>query len=130
MELEALVETPRVVGDGWRIVDGRLDLAPMMATMLDERLKGREAAEAFHGTLIAGLAGWIGAKARQRGLIRVALGGGCLMNAVLTEGLVVALREAGLDPALPREVPANDGGLSFGQAAFARSQANAGGWIL
>ena len=119
MELEALVETPRVVPGGWSIVDGRLDLAPMMATVLTERLAGREAAEAFHGTLIAGLAEWIGAPARRRGLARVALGGGCLMNRVLAEGLVAALRLKGLEPALPREVPANDGGVSFGQAVFA-----------
>jgi hydrogenase maturation protein HypF len=127
MEFEALVETPRRVAGGWFVVDGRLDLGPAMATMLDERLAGREAAEAFHGTLTAGLAEWIGAEARRRGLTRVALGGGCLMNRVLAEGLVAALRADGLDPALPREVPANDGGVSFGQAAFARSWALAGG---
>ncbi len=67
---------------------------------------GREAAEAFHGTLIAGLAEWIGAAAAARGLMRVALGGGCLMNRVLAEGLVAAAASAaGLDPALPRAGP-------------------------
>jgi len=127
MELEALVDTPRVVLGGWSIAEGRLDLAPMMASMLDERLAGREAAEAFHGTLIAALAEWIVAEAGRRCLQRVALGGGCLMNRVLADGLVARLRAEGLDPALPREVPANDGGVSFGQAAFARSLARAGG---
>jgi hydrogenase maturation protein HypF len=130
MELEALVETPRVVPGGWTLADGRLDLAPMMASMLDAGLAGREAAEAFHGTLIAGLAEWVGAAARARGLRRVALGGGCLMNRVLAEGLVAALGRAGLVPALPREVPANDGGVSFGQAAFAHARARADGeWL-
>ena len=129
MELEALVEAPRVVAGGWRLADGRLDLSETMRTMLDERLAGREAAEAFHGSLIAGLAEWIGAAAKARGLLRVALGGGCLMNRVLAEGLVAALGAAGLEAALPREVPANDGGVSFGQAAFALSRARAGrGW--
>ena len=131
MELEALVGTPRIVPGGWSIVEGRLDLAPVMAILLDERLKGREAAEAFHGTLIAGLADWINEKARARKLTRVALGGGCLMNSVLAQGLAAALRAVGLDPALPREVPANDGGLSFGQAAFALSCARSDGddWL-
>ena len=130
MVLEALVRTTQVVPGGWRIADGRLDLAPMAATMLIEGLAGRDAAEAFHGTLIAGLAEWIGGEASARGLRRVALGGGCLMNRVLAEGLMGALRRRGLDPALPREVPANDGGLSFGQAAFAHARARAGGnWM-
>ena len=130
MELEALVETPRVLPDGWIVADGRLDLAPLMRSMLDNRLQGREAAEAFHGTLIAGLAEWIGEAARERGIRRIALGGGCLANRVLAEGLVWALIAAGLDPALPREAPVNDGGVSFGQAAFAHARARAGGdWL-
>ncbi len=126
MELEALVETPRALAGGWRIEDGRLDLAPAIETMLRERLRGRDAAEAFHGTLIAALADWISAAASARGLARVALGGGCLMNRVLADGLIAELRARGLDPALPREVPANDGGISFGQAAFALASARAG----
>ncbi len=130
MELEALVETPRVLPDGWIVADGRLDLAPLMRSMLDNRLQGRQAAEAFHGTLIAGLAEWIGEAARERGIRRIALGGGCLANRVLAEGLIGALIAAGLDPALPREAPVNDGGVSFGQAAFAHARARAGGdWL-
>jgi hydrogenase maturation protein HypF len=126
MELEALVETPRTVPGSWRIEDGRLDLAPLMDIILCEKLLGRDAAEAFHGTLIAALSEWIGAAASARGLARIALGGGCLVNKVLAEGLIEALRARGLDPALPREVPANDGGVSFGQAAFALARLRAG----
>src|SRR5271157_3240899 len=101
MELEALVATPRVISGGWRIEDGRLDLTPMMETMLRDNLFGREAAEAFHGTLIAGLAEWIGAEAFARGVTRIALGGGCMMNRVLSEGLISALRARALTPASP-----------------------------
>jgi hydrogenase maturation protein HypF len=126
MELEALVETPWTVAGGWRIKDRRLDLAPLMDIILCEKLFGRDAAEAFHGTLIAALAEWIGSVAASRGLERIALGGGCLVNRVLAEGLIEALRACGLDPALPREVPANDGGVSFGQAAFALARLRAG----
>jgi hydrogenase maturation protein HypF len=98
----------------------------MTEIRLRERLVGRDASEAFHGTLIVALAEWIGAVASSRGLARVALGGGCLANRVLAEGLIDALRARGLDPALPREVPANDGGVSFGQAAFALARLRAG----
>ena len=41
------------------------------------------------------------------------------MNKVLAEGLCASLRAAGLKPYVPRATPANDGGISFGQAAFA-----------
>jgi hydrogenase maturation protein HypF len=115
MEFEALVRTPRVVDGGWRIEDGRLDLAPLLAM----RLRGRDAAETFHGTLIAGLAEWIAGAAEARGLTDIALGGGCLMNAVLAEGLCAELRTRGLKPRLPRALPANDGAISFGQTALA-----------
>ena len=74
----------------------------------------------LHGTLIAGLADWIGRSALSLGLRTIVLGGGCLANRVLAEGLVTALAAHGLQALLPRAVPANDGGLSLGQAALAR----------
>jgi len=126
MEFEALVATPRAGERLWRIEAGRLDAAPLMAAIVDERLRGCEAAELFHGGLIAALDEWIGAAAVSRGLTRIALGGGCLMNRVLADGLGAALRARGLDPYLPRAVPANDGGVSLGQAAFALALLRAG----
>ena len=135
MELEALVrESPlpacasvaagvdrgaEVSDLGYSIVDNRLDLSPFAARLIDDCLTPREAAEGFHGALIGGLSEWIGAEALRSGLNRIALGGGCLMNRVLTEGLCAALRAQNLQVAIPRKIPANDGGVSFGQAAFA-----------
>ena len=100
---------------GYRI----LDLSSFAARVIDEAMTPREAAEGFHGALIAALSQWIGAEARRCGVNRIALGGGCVMNRVLTDGLCVALRAQGLTAAIPRKIPANDGGISFGQAAFA-----------
>jgi hydrogenase maturation protein HypF len=92
-----------------------------MAALLTPGLHASEGAELFHGTVSAGLADWIGEAAEELGLSRIVLGGGCLMNAMLAEELAAALRARHLTPYLPRAVPANDGGLSFGQAAVARA---------
>ena len=97
-----------------------LDLSPFAARLVSERLGPREAAEGFHAALVSGASAWIGEAARREKRTRLALGGGCLMNRVLTEGLVAKLRSEGFEVAIPRAVPANDGGVSFGQAAFVR----------
>jgi hydrogenase maturation protein HypF len=117
MELEALVDDLPADAPLCVAKDGRLDLLPLFARLLGEA--PRDAAGLFHAGLIASLAAWIGAAAQANGLPRVALGGGCLMNRVLSKGLAAALRARGLQVALPRALPANDGGLSFGQAVFA-----------
>jgi hydrogenase maturation protein HypF len=121
MELAALVHVPRSLPGGYRVVDGVLDFRPLMSALLTPGLYAREGAELFHGTLIEGLADWIGAAASAWGQTRIVLGGGCLANAVLTEGLVAGLQARGITPFLPRAVPANDAGLSLGQAAMARA---------
>ena len=126
MMLEALVETPRARPGLWRIEAGALDLAPLLTAIVEESLRGRDAAELFHGVLAAALAEWIGEAALARGVADIALAGGCLMNKVLAEGLAAQLRARGLVPHLPRAVPANDGGVSFGQAAFALARLRAG----
>jgi hydrogenase maturation protein HypF len=121
MELETLVLVPRCLPLGYRIQDHVLDFKPLLAVLLTPGLLPREGAELFHGTLIAGLADWIGQAAAASGQTNIVLSGGCLLNLVLAEGLTQALRQRGLVPYLPRAVPANDGGLSLGQAALART---------
>jgi hydrogenase maturation protein HypF len=118
MELEALVQVPTLLQTGFRIADGILDFTPLLAGLLQPGMDQSQGAEMFHGTVIEGLATWIGEAAEQTGQTDVVLGGGCLMNRVMAEGLAGALRARELRPWLPRAVPANDGGLSFGQAAM------------
>jgi hydrogenase maturation protein HypF len=121
MELEALVRRP-VGGSGlFSIADGVLDFRPLLRELARPDTGLREGAELFHGALIDGLAAWIDGFASPGEA--VALGGGCLMNRVLAEGLADRLRDHGFRPLLARRVPANDGGLSLGQAAMARAHA-------
>ncbi|PWC89427.1 carbamoyltransferase [Azospirillum sp. TSH100] len=123
MMLESLVRRPRVAEGAWRIargvdggVDGgELDLTPLLERLLSVADPG-EGAELFHGTLAAALVDWTLPVLSAHGLDRVVLSGGCLMNAILAEELVGRFCAVGIEPLLPRLAPANDGGLSLGQA--------------
>ena len=121
MRLEALVERPRLLQGGWRLEGGALDFSPLLGFLIDETPEARTGAELFHGTIAAGLADWIAADHAAVPGARIALGGGCMMNRILAEDLSARLREKGLDVLHARAVPANDGGLSLGQAAAARA---------
>ncbi|BBO69560.1 carbamoyltransferase HypF [Desulfosarcina alkanivorans] len=73
----------------------------------------------FHNTLI----GLFDALCRHlrsgTGIDRVALSGGVFQNHRLLTGLTAALEKSGFDLLTHRLVPANDGGLSLGQAVVA-----------
>ena len=121
MELEALCAAPTSLIAGFRIDDGQLDFRPLLDALLEPGRTAAEGSALFHGTLIEGLAEWIGQCASTTGRRDVVLGGGCLMNRVLAEGLAAALRRLGLVPWLSRAAPTNDGGVALGQAAIARA---------
>lgn len=102
-------------------VQGRVvDPGPALAAMA----AGGDAAALAYG-FHAGLAQAFAAKARllvESGAARaVALSGGCLQNALLTQLLQEAL--AGLPVLVHRTTPANDGGLALGQACVAAARA-------
>ncbi|WP_457798041.1 carbamoyltransferase HypF [Methylocystis sp. S23] len=123
MEMEALVVTPRKMENGFRLADDELDFLPLLDALAERRMSPREGAELFHGALIEGLAQFVARAATAQRLDIVALGGGCMMNRILAEGLTARLKDLGLRPLLARKLPPNDGGLSFGQAAMARALA-------
>jgi len=119
MQLEALVQTPRVLIDGWRIERDALDLSPLLRHLATPGLAPVAGAELFHGTLAAALADWIAQASARTGLTTIALGGGCFLNRVLSADLAARLRACGLTPLPARQLPPNDGGLSLGQAWIA-----------
>lgn len=121
MELEALCGVPVALQGGYIVRDGVLDLRPLLNALLEPGLSVADGAALFHGTLIEGLAEWIARSAAATDRTDVVLGGGCLINRVLADGLAGALRSRHLIPWLPRAAPANDGGIALGQAAMARA---------
>ena len=60
--------------------------------------------------------------AQHTGLSTIVLSGGVFQNALLLEPLSAALAHDGLRVLVPRRLPPNDGGLSYGQAVIAAWQ--------
>ena len=102
-----------------------VDLRPMIRQIVADvdasQLQPRIAAR-FHSTLVAVIAAVCGHMRDELQLSRVCLSGGCFQNAILLEGSIKTLRADGFDVFSHREVPANDGGISLGQAAIACEQ--------
>lgn len=96
-------------------------LAPMLRSVLADARDGRSLGEIgskFHRSLAA-MAGDVCRNiAEETGLRTVVLSGGCFQNRLLLKLTVEELVKHHLSPLLHRQVPANDGGLSLGQAAI------------
>jgi hydrogenase maturation protein HypF len=73
-------------------------------------------AAVFHNSLARAVVRACVAACHAEGIDSVALSGGCFQNRRLLESCFAGLRAAGLKPYSNERVPANDGGLSLGQA--------------
>jgi hydrogenase maturation protein HypF len=99
-----------------------LHTGPMWASLLADLAEGvsrKTMAQRFHS--------WLVEASHQTcldlgGGRPVVLSGGVFQNRLLLERLLSALRESGLRVYFNRQVPPNDGGLSFGQLAIAAAR--------
>ncbi|MBN2315165.1 MAG: carbamoyltransferase HypF [Sedimentisphaerales bacterium] len=73
----------------------------------------------FHNTLAAAFLEMAKAAGESTKLNTVALSGGVFCNRYLANRLIKLLKKAGFSVLFNRDVPANDGGISLGQAAIA-----------
>ena len=139
MELEGLaaVHGPLPPLAGGMIRRGQVaDFSPLLSYLAD-CADAAYGAALFHATLAAGLAEWLiaaaseassggnsdasaGAAVNRKKYAKIAIGGGCAMNAILMTALRRQLETAGLGVLEARQAPPNDGGLALGQAWVAR----------
>lgn len=99
---------------------GELDFRPLLRSVAEDRARGRETrqiARAFQGAIAGGLADCVKALSAAEDLDTVVLSGGVFQNELLLEDLMSLL--APLHVFTNHAVPANDGGISLGQAALA-----------
>ncbi len=99
---------------------GVLDPEPLLRHLVTGVTQGRDQGELaawFHVELGRRAASLAADAATGAGVHRVGLTGGVFVNRVLLHTTSEALRARGLTPVTHRAVPANDGGLSLGQAA-------------
>ncbi|MBN1607105.1 MAG: carbamoyltransferase HypF [Polyangiaceae bacterium] len=95
-----------------------LDWRPVVVGVLDEVAQAAAVsaiAARFHDALVDAVV----EIARRTAAPRVALSGGCFQNRVLLERTHAALRAAGHEVLVHRQVPANDGGICLGQVVVA-----------
>ncbi|HEX3557172.1 MAG TPA: carbamoyltransferase HypF [Thermoanaerobaculia bacterium] len=122
LEHRARTAPPDVVGYPMPFHGEELDFRPLLAALIEDRKAGRpepEIARAFHHGLAAGIAGAVRDLASRENLDTVVLSGGVFQNRLLIDRLAALLVSSSLAVWTNREVPANDGGLSLGQAALA-----------
>lgn len=118
MRLEAVASAGTAValplaqgGDGiWRS-----DWEPLLALLADASRPLAERAASFHLSLAQALVDQARALREQTGIATVGLTGGVFQNRLLAEAAIRRLEGAGFAAGLPRRIPVNDAGLSFGQ---------------
>jgi hydrogenase maturation protein HypF len=102
--------------------DGELDFRPALTAAIEARRCGGDPAaiaRAYHRGLAQGMREAIVALAAAHGVGTVVLSGGVFQNELLLEDLKDVLASTPFAMWSNREVPANDGGISLGQAALA-----------
>jgi hydrogenase maturation protein HypF len=99
-----------------------IDLRQTIATIVRDAIAERSVAEisaCFHNTLSAAIVEVCCRIRKSDGLARVCLSGGVFQNHLLLGVTALKLRRLGFGVFLHAMVPANDGGISLGQAVIA-----------
>jgi hydrogenase maturation protein HypF len=110
---------PRTPDPGPRL-RSLLPAAALLAEAARRAAAGEAAAAVaagFHATFCR-LAVELTARVMPAGVRTVAVGGGCLVNRFLREGLAHGLAGAGYDALFPQQLPPGDGGIAYGQAVL------------
>ena len=101
------------------------DAAPTFKALLDDKASGVEPpviARRFHAAFAEAVVNAAKLAYNVYGITTVALSGGVFMNRFLTERVLSLLEGEGFTAAINRDLPPNDGCVSYGQAVIACAQ--------
>ena len=134
-EAQAAIDLELAAGDrtvdalAWHLtrVDGLLvyDPRPTLAALLDGLAAGQSPghlAAAFQGAVADVTTAMLHDARARTGVRIVCLSGGVFQNRRLASGLLTRLAGEGFEAFINRQVPVNDGGVSYGQAAVAAAR--------
>ena len=107
------------------VLDGRAAVRAVVDD-LSEGVSAGEVGARFHRGLAAAAARAASDAAGRAGTDTVVLSGGVFQNVLLLERTAALLDGAGLRVLVPERLPANDGGISYGQAAVAAARLRTG----
>jgi hydrogenase maturation protein HypF len=125
IELEALADASAEGAYRFGIEPGHplvIDPAPVLAEVLDDLAAGTPAptiSMRFHRAVVAAMVDGCALVAEATGVRRVALAGGVFANRLVLGGATRELERSGYTTLTHVRLPANDGGVSFGQAVVA-----------
>ncbi|MBN1265440.1 MAG: carbamoyltransferase HypF [Anaerolineales bacterium] len=126
MELEALVDPAEFGRYSFEFDGQQINAGPMFVNIVSDLRHGTAPAQMaarFHNTVAAMVLEGCSRLREKTSLNRVVLSGGVWQNLTLLENAMRLLEGAQFEILIQRKVPANDGGLSLGQAAAAAQQA-------
>jgi len=102
------------------------DLIEGVAADARRRVPAGVLSRRFHATLASAIVAAASRLAEGAGARHVVLSGGVFQNVTLLSRVLSGLRKRKLTPLIHRQVPANDGGISLGQAYYAAMQVAGG----
>ena len=91
------------------------DWGPLLLFLMNPEVSAEERSSVFHASLAATITEQAKAIREEFGVNQVGLSGGVFQNRRLTEQTLSELEKRGFDVYLHEQIPAGDGGISFGQ---------------
>ncbi len=124
LEALAVQQFQQQMGSGYSFMleNGCLDWTPLWVELLGDlrdRVEPADIAARFHHTVASAAAKTATGLCTQHAIQTVVLSGGVFQNRLLLQRASQLLREQGLTVLTPQSLPANDGGISLGQAVIA-----------